>query len=393
MSVFRRGGIYWYEFQFNGARIRESAKTSGKTVAREAERQRRRELEMGVNRIPRGERTPLFKVAAEHWRKNKNPRSRFTALHYTQYVNSLSEIFGKHLVCDITADDIADLQKKRESEGKSGRTINAEVGVLRQILKRYRLWNGLAESGAVKFKRERRDIGRALSHDDEQKLLDAARESRSVALFPLFVVSIDSGLRASEIRHLRRHDLRLTWRDGLIESGEIIVSRSKTEGGTGRIVPLTRRVCAVLSVWLERFSEADAESYVFPSHCVGFAGNKREPRLYDIDLAKPIGEWKSAWNLARETAGLDYRWHDLRHTFISRLAENPMVSEQTITALAGHVSKRMLERYSHIRAQAKRDAIATLETANSDARSPQKSPQLTRAADEATVVTTERVLN
>jgi hypothetical protein len=38
-----------------------------------------------------------------------------------------------------------------------------------------------------------------------------------------------------------------------------------------------------------------------------------------------------------------------------------MISEQTITALAGHVSKRMLERYSHIRAQAKRDAIATLE--------------------------------
>jgi len=38
------------------------------------------------------------------------------------------------------------------------------------------------------------------------------------------------------------------------------------------------------------------------------------------------------------------------------------VSEQTITALAGHVSKRMLERYSHIRAQAKRDAISMLES-------------------------------
>jgi urate oxidase len=52
------------------------------------------------------------------------------------------------------------------------------------------------------------------------------------------------------------------------------------------------------------------------------------------------------------------------HTFISRLAENPNVSEETLKALAGHVSKRMLERYSHIRTKAKRAAIAALEQAS-----------------------------
>ncbi len=51
----------------------------------------------------------------------------------------------------------------------------------------------------------------------------------------------------------------------------------------------------------------------------------------------------------------------MRHTFISRLAENPNVSEQTIKALAGHVSRQMLERYSHIRSQAKQAAIQALE--------------------------------
>ena len=56
-----------------------------------------------------------------------------------------------------------------------------------------------------------------------------------------------------------------------------------------------------------------------------------------------------------------YRWHDLRHTFISRLAESTSVSEETIRALAGHVSRQMLERYSHIRSQAKRAAIHSLE--------------------------------
>ena len=63
----------------------------------------------------------------------------------------------------------------------------------------------------------------------------------------------------------------------------------------------------------------------------------------------------------RKAASVDYRWHDLRHTFITRLAENPNVSEETIKALAGHVSRRMLERYSHIRTRAKEDAIRTLE--------------------------------
>jgi len=79
-----------------------------------------------------------------------------------------------------------------------------------------------------------------------------------------------------------------------------------------------------------------------------------------------IGEWKKAWRLAFEEAGVRYRWHDCRHSFISRLAENPHVSEETIKSLAGHVSKRMLERYSHIRTQAKRDAIAVLDGRNSD---------------------------
>jgi hypothetical protein len=60
-------------------------------------------------------------------------------------------------------------------------------------------------------------------------------------------------------------------------------------------------------------------------------------------------------------AGIKYRWYDCRHTFVTRLAENPNVSEQTIRALAGHVSKQMLERYSHIRREAKLEAITALE--------------------------------
>lgn len=210
MSVYKRGQVYWFKFRFEGQVIRESAKTESKTVARDAERARRRELEKSFNRIPKRERMPLFSVAAEQWLATKSPRSEHTVFHYRQYVDSLSAIFGKRLVCDVSTDDIAELQGRREKDGLSGRTINAEIGVLRQILKRHRLWNSLIESGQVKFKAERRDVGKSISRNDEAKLLDAMRLSRSPALLPLFVMAVDTGLRASELRHLRRRDLHLT---------------------------------------------------------------------------------------------------------------------------------------------------------------------------------------
>lgn len=71
--------------------------------------------------------------------------------------------------------------------------------------------------------------------------------------------------------------------------------------------------------------------------------------------------YKTAFNTARETAKIACRFYDARHSFITWLAENPTISEETIRQLAGHVSPRRLTRYAHIRVQARRDAIATLE--------------------------------
>ena len=121
------------------------------------------------------------------------------------------------------------------------------------------------------------------------------------------------------------------------------------------------RGCAVLTMWLSRFPNAGPESFIFPYHKVGIGGNSRVPQTWAVDLNRPMGEWKKAWEGVCKSAGVRCRWHDLRHTFISRLAENPSVSEETLKQLAGHVSKKMLERYSHIRRHAKQAAIATLE--------------------------------
>jgi integrase len=148
----------------------------------------------------------------------------------------------------------------------------------------------------------------------------------------------------------------------VIARGELVVAKSKTDAGTRRRIPLTRRACSVLKLWLSRLPEANAEAFVFPSHQIGFAGDARGPLIYAVDFQRPLSEWKSAWYTALRQTGLKYRWHDLRHTFITRLLENPNNSEETVRALAGHVSRKMMEHYSHIRQKAKEAAIAGLET-------------------------------
>ena len=118
--------------------------------------------------------------------------------------------FGGRLVCDIAAEDIAAYQTKRLNSRLSPRTVNLEVAALRVVLKAHRLWGPIAD--AVEMLRERKDVGRAVSYEDEQKLIDAAGKSRSPALLPLLVLTLDSGLRAAEIRALHREDLSCSGR-------------------------------------------------------------------------------------------------------------------------------------------------------------------------------------
>jgi len=359
MSVYKRGETYWFKFLFQGQLIRESAKTNSKTVAREAERARRRELELAVNRIQRRERMPLFSVAAHQWLDTKASLAVKTVAAYRQYVKSLTKYFGNRLVCDIGLQEIANLQTERKAAGLSARTINYEVHTLRGILKHFSLWSSIADR--VRPMKGERQPGRALSREEEARLLAAIRKSNSPALLPLFVLSIDSGLRASEVRALRRGNMNARWKNDEIEEAEIVVPKSKTEAGTGRVVPLTNRAREAIAEWLKLVGEAGPDAFLFPHHGVGFSPGGNKTSMRDVDFARPIGEWKSAWRRALKISGVKVRWHDLRHTLVSRLAENPAVSEETIRALAGHVSRSMLARYSHIRADAKRAAISALE--------------------------------
>jgi hypothetical protein len=51
MSLFKRGNVWWYSFFFAGQLVRESSRSTSKTIAKSAEQERRRELEAGYNNV------------------------------------------------------------------------------------------------------------------------------------------------------------------------------------------------------------------------------------------------------------------------------------------------------------------------------------------------------
>jgi integrase len=354
MSLYKRGDMWWYKFRFAGQVIRESSKSESKTVAKDAERSRRRQLEESWNQIKRRKLPPLFSVAAADWLKTRTTIAPSTERSYKLAISNLTVDFGKQLLCDILAQDLSAYQKRRKHDGVSNRTVNLEMGVLRSILRRNKMWESL--SGDVGFLKESPSPGRALSADEESRLLGAASKSRCRSLYPVVLLALNTGMRVSEIRGL-------TWAQVDFLGSALTVGRSKTQAGTGRAIPLNSRAVSMLKQWRGLFVGAQPEHYVFPHEKYGLAGNNRQPCAWQIDPEQPMHRWKVAWENARKTAGVACRFHDLRHTFISRLAES-QASDSTVMALAGHVSRAMMERYSHIRMEAKRRAVDGLSGAD-----------------------------
>lgn len=121
------------------------------------------------------------------------------------------------------------------------------------------------------------------------------------------MIYLHTGVRGAELR-------KMMWRQVNFKRRIITVGKSKTRGGEGREIPLNDEALEILVKWYSRFPAARPDHYVFPSE------------------------------------------RYLRHTFISDLGEAG-VPESTMKAIAGRMSAKMLERYSHARHQAKQDAV------------------------------------
>jgi hypothetical protein len=114
VSVYKRGEVWWYKFRFAGQVIRESSKSESKTIAKDAERVRRRELEESWNQIKRRKLPPLFSVAAADWLKTRTGIAPATERSYKLAISQLTKTFCKQLLCDISGEDLAAYQTRRK---------------------------------------------------------------------------------------------------------------------------------------------------------------------------------------------------------------------------------------------------------------------------------------
>ena len=235
--------------------------------------------------------------------------------------------------------------------------------------------------------RENQEIGRALTADELHRLETAARKSRSRSLPVAIALLRNTGMRVSELRTMR-------WRQVDFLTREVKVGRAKTKSSEGRFIPLNETAYRTIQEWRGCFDNPLPGHFIFPSERYGLSGEgghkSGKVSVYDVDPEKPIGSWKVAWTACRKTAGVTCRLHDFRHSFVSELAE-AQVADSTLMALTGHMSKRMIEHYSHVRNHAKRKAVAVFDTGISPLlnggmgdRVPTKSPQCPTSKGEQT---------
>lgn len=338
--------IWWFDFGFAGKRYRDSTKQTLKTLAIEVEKDERRKLERAYAGLPTENRAQRIRTVAEAlaaYRKGYETGHREKSLSWVnERTAEVDRLLGGVILPDLTQERIREYISTRLSEGVGNRTVNMEVLCLSRAVGR--TWKQLWPD--VPKLEEREDIGRALSPEEEATLLNAAAANRSPYINPFVRIALTSAMRSGEIRTLQAGRIDFTNRT-------VQVGRAKSKKGSGRVIPLNADLYDLLVAQIEwlrgKFGDIHPDWYLFPF------SNTRRP----IDPTRPLTTIKTAWESVRTESKVACRFHDLRHTAITKLAEQG-VPDSTMKALAGHVHEKMLERYSHIRMAAKRQAVEAL---------------------------------
>ena len=135
MAVFKRGEVWWYKFYFAGRLFRESSKSTSKTVAKDAEKQRRRELEAGFHNIAdvRQQRIRSLEAIIDEYLVGYRLRNR--APRFAKYaLGHVSRLLGNKLSVDVDASAVLKYQEDRLREGAAPKSINEEVRFLLKML-------------------------------------------------------------------------------------------------------------------------------------------------------------------------------------------------------------------------------------------------------------------
>jgi len=340
VALTKRGNVWWIDFHFAGERIQESTHSSRKTIAREYEDNKRKALEAALAGIPAEnpkQRIRSVSDVCKTYRENFSGRPK-TVAWVKDRLKPVEAELGPVRLIDLNEDRIRAYMKTRQRKHLSGRSINIEVSLLsRAIGKKWGiLWPNLSRLD------ENKDVGRALSVDEQKRILTAALSCRFPTVGTFLRILLLTAMRCGELSSL-------TWGQVDFENQTIRVGKAKTDAGTGRLIPINDELLRVLEghrTWCsDRFGAVQPSWFVFP----GGTGGPVDPTCQMLSI-------KKVWGTVRTNANVSARLHDLRHTAITNLAES-QASDSTIMAIVGHMSRGMLEHYSHIRTAAKRVAV------------------------------------
>jgi integrase len=181
-----------------------------------------------------------------------------------------------------------------------------DVGVLSRVLKSCGRWSALAEH-VRNLPERQRPVGRALTPEERKRLFDAAASNPEWEhVYCAAVVAGNTSMRPVEVKHLRRRDVDLVKK-------LVHVRRSKNES-SHRVIPLNAPAIDAVARMLDR---ADLVGHTESDHSLWPACQWGR-----YDATKPMLEWDTAWRALRDAAHLPgLRFHDLRHTVITELAE------------------------------------------------------------------------
>jgi len=245
-------------------------------------------------------------------------------------VRNLAKQFDGVPLEDITAEAVDLYQDKRRAEGVSDATINREVAVLRHMLRlAVRKWRWLRQDPFFEMLPEPDPRENELTEADQKKLLAHLKP----AFCDLVQAALLTGMREGEL-------LRLEWRQ--VNLAERVLDFPPTKRGKKRPMPINENLYYILAR-----RKADP---------------KRSERVFTKPDGEPWSKWAVHYHLKRgvEAAGIKPLWfHDLRHTFSSRLVRGG-VHAVYVQELLGHKSSKTTERYMHARTSDLQAAVGTL---------------------------------
>jgi integrase len=270
---------------------------------------------------------------------------------------------------EISAFAVEAWRTARRTAGRADATVNRDLDELRSALSRAVAWGLLTQHPLRTVKDARLDpIGklRYLNAEEEQRLretLTARDEDRRAArerfnvwraardlplrppypvytdhLHPLILLALHTGLRRGEL-------LALRWADVDLVHARLTVRGSTAKSGRTRYLPLNQEAAQVLRDW-----RAGLSPEARGGGAVAFAGPDGEP-MFSL---------KTSWLKVAKAAKLtDVRFHDLRHTFASKLVQAG-VDLNVVRQLLGHADIKMTLRYAHLAPENLSAAVAML---------------------------------